>query len=128
MTGRSQPGSGSANVEGQPQRGRLIANLTMTTRRLQMWVGAVEIKPVSRKAGSGLARVEFEAQKVVAPEVGPRLFLDRTPRLPCDTPAGLRELRDRELNIIQVRTFTIRELSRRIRDGRPPRAPLRQGQ
>ncbi len=68
-----------------------------------MWVGAVEFKPLGRKAADGgPCRVELEARKVVAPGVGPRLFLDRTPRLPCDMPEGLRELRERELSIIKV--------------------------
>ena len=68
-----------------------------------MWVGSVEFKPAGRKADGGVARVEFEARKVVGAEVGPRLFMDRTPRLPYATPDGLRELRDRELSIIQAR-------------------------
>ena len=69
-----------------------------------MWVGAAELKPIGRRgADGGPARVELEAQKAVAPGVGPRLFIDRTPRLPRDTPAGLRDLRDRELSIVKVR-------------------------
>ncbi len=68
-----------------------------------MWVGAVELKPVGRKAADGgLARVELEARKAVAPGIGPRLFQDRTPRLPCDTPGALRDLRERELSILKV--------------------------
>ena len=78
-------------------------------RYLQMWVGAVELKPVGRKADGGPVRVELEARKVVAPGVGPRLFLDRTPRLPRDTPQGLRELRERELAIVKVHTHTADE-------------------
>jgi hypothetical protein len=67
-----------------------------------VWVGEVQLQPTSRRRDRGPARVDFEAQKVVCAAVGPRLFLDRTPRLPCDMPEGLRALRERELNIIKV--------------------------
>ena len=70
--------------------------------RRQVWVGAAEVKPAGRSADGGLARVEFEAQKVGAAAVGPRLFMYRAPLLPRDTPEALRDLRERELNIIKA--------------------------
>ena len=71
----------------------------------QVWVGEVHLQAVSRSRRHGaLARLDFEARKAVCAAVGPRLFMERTPRLPCETPEGLRALRERELNIVKVTT------------------------